>query len=119
MHKFNFALRAGLLATSARRSLTILAIATSIPAAHAAQIITVGPNVNVSKLLGNQSETSIAINRVNTDLITIGANNIGPGPDLFLAYSNNGGSSWNTSSFNPVACCDTWMGADSLGNMYI
>jgi PEP-CTERM motif len=117
--KTTFALRNTLLATSARRSLAILAIAGSIPAAQAASIITVGPNVNVSKLIGNQSETSIAINRVNTDLITIGANNLGPGSDLFLRYSNNGGTTWNTSSFNPTACCDTWMGADRFGNMYL
>jgi PEP-CTERM motif len=114
-----FAGRANLLATSARRSLAVLAIIAGVPAAQAAQIITVGPNVNVSKLLGNQSETSIAVNRLNTDLISIGANNLGAGPDLFLAYSNNGGTTWNTSSFNPAACCDTWMGADSFGNMYL
>jgi PEP-CTERM motif len=84
-----------------------------------AQVITVGPNVNVTKLTGNQSEQSIAINRFNTNQITVGSNNIGPGTDLFLAYSNNGGTTWNTSSFNPTACCDTWMGADSFGNMYV
>jgi PEP-CTERM motif len=122
MRKFlaaNFAVRASLLATSARRSLAVLAVVAWMPVAQAAQIITVGPNVNVSKLLGNQSETSIAINRLNTDLISIGANNLGPGPDLFLAYSNNGGTTWNASSFNPAACCDTWMGADNFGNMYL
>jgi PEP-CTERM motif len=115
----NFGHRASLLATSARCSLTVLAVAALAPVAQAAQIITVGPNVNVSQLLGNQSETSIAINRVNTDLITIGANNLGPGADLFLKYSSNGGATWNTSSFNPTACCDTWMGADRFGNMYL
>lgn len=114
----NFARRASLLATSAQRSLTILAIVVWIPVAQAAQVITVGPNVNVSKLAGNQSETSIAINRLNTDLITIGANDIAS-PNLFLRYSNNGGTTWNTSSFNPNACCDTWMGADNFGNMYL
>ena len=115
----NFAVRASLLATCAKRSLTVAAVVAWIPLAQAAQIITVGPNVNVSQMLGNQSETSIAINRVNTDLITIGANNLGPGSDLFLRYSNNGGTTWNTSSFNPTACCDTWMGADKFGNMYV
>jgi PEP-CTERM motif len=122
MRKFstaNFAVRSSLLATSARGSLAALAIAGFIPVVQAAQVITVGANVNVSKLLGNQSETSIAINRLNTNLITIGANNLGPGSDLFLSYSNNGGATWNASSFNPTACCDTWMGADRFGNMYV
>jgi hypothetical protein len=95
-----------------------LVIAALAPFAHA-QIISVGPNINVSKALGNQSETSIAINRVNTDLITVGSNNLGPGADLFLAYSSNGGTSWNTSAFATPACCDTWMGADKFGNMYM
>ncbi len=113
------AVRTSLLTTSARGALTALAIVACIPAAQAAQVITVGANVNVSKLLGNQSETSIAINRVNTNLITIGANNLGPGSDLFLSYSSNGGATWTASSFNPTACCDTWMGADRFGNMYV
>jgi PEP-CTERM motif len=95
-----------------------LVLALLAPVAQA-QIISVGPNINVSKALGNQSETSIAINRVNSDLISVGANNIGPGADLFLAYSTNGGSSWNTSAFQTPACCDTWMGADKFGNMYM
>ncbi len=114
----SIASRSSLLATSARRSFAILAVAAA-SIAQAAPIITIGQNVNVSQLLGNQSETSIAINRLNTNLITIGANNIGPGADLFLKYSSNGGTTWNTSSFNPTACCDTWMGADSFGNMYL
>jgi hypothetical protein len=101
-----------------QRSLVPLLLATLAPWAQA-QIITVGPNVNVSKLLGNQSETSIAINRMNTNLITVASNNLGPGPDLLLKYSADGGSTWNNSSFNPAACCDTWMGADKFGNMYL
>jgi PEP-CTERM motif len=95
-----------------------LLVAILAPLAQA-QIITVGPNINISKLGGNQSETAIAINRLNTDLITVASNNIAASNSLFLRYSNNGGTSWNTSSFAPVACCDAWMGADSLGNMYM
>jgi PEP-CTERM motif len=83
-----------------------------------AQTITVGPNVNVTKLTGNQSEQSIAINRVNTNLITVGSNGK-PGGGVFLGYSTNGGASWSASSFAPAACCDTWMGADNFGNMYV
>jgi PEP-CTERM motif len=95
-----------------------LLIACLVPLAHA-QTITVGANVNVSKLLGNQSETSIAINRINPNLITVGSNNLGSGADPFLKYTADGGSTWNNSSFNPMACCDTWMGADKFGNMYL
>jgi hypothetical protein len=102
---------------SAPLLLAPLALALSASFAHA-QTITVGPNVNVTKLTGNQSEQSIAINRLNTNQITVGSNGR-PGGGVFLGYSNNGGATWNTSSFNPSACCDTWMGADSFGNMYV
>ena len=50
----NFAVRASLLATSAKRSLTAVALVAWIPLAQAAQIITVGPNVNVSQMLGDR-----------------------------------------------------------------
>lgn len=120
MRKFligNLATGASLLAVGAKRALPVLAITAWIPLAQAA--VFVGPVVNVSKMIGNQSETSIAINRVNTNQITIGANNLGPGADLLIRYSGDGGSTWNTSSFAPSACCDTWMGADRFGNMYM
>ncbi len=116
--KTNFAIRSSLLATSAKRALPLLLIAGWSPVAQAAVVI--GPVVNVSKLAGNQSETSIAINRLNTNQITIGANNTAAA-GIFLRYSTNGGTTWNTSSFaaGTTACCDTWMGADSFGNMYL
>ena len=94
---------------------TILAVLAS--AAHA-QTYVVGPNVNVTKLTGNQSEQSIAINRVNTDLITVGSNGRG-GSGIFVGYSSNGGATWTPSSFGPTSCCDPWMGADRFGNMYV
>lgn len=93
------------------------ALATLAPLAQA-QSISVGPNVNVTKLTGNQSEQSIAINRLNTNQITVGSNGR-PGGGIFLGYSSNGGTTWNASSFNPSACCDSWMGADNFGNMYV
>lgn len=83
-----------------------------------AQTYVVGPNVNVTKLTGNQSEQSIAINRVNTNLITVGSNGRG-GSGIFVGYSSNGGTTWTPSSFGPTSCCDPWMGADRFGNMYV
>ena len=94
---------------------TMVAVLAS--AAHA-QTYVVGPNVNVTKLTGNQSEQSIAINRVNTDLITVGSNGRGGG-GIFVGYSSNGGATWTPSSFGPTSCCDPWMGADRFGNMYV
>jgi hypothetical protein len=89
---------------------------TMSPVAHA-QFITVGPNVNVSRLVGNQTDTAIAINRANTSQIAVSAN--GGANGLFVAYSGNGGSSWNTSSFAPNNSYSSWMGADNYGNIYM
>jgi hypothetical protein len=97
--------------------LTPLVLAVLAPLAQA-QTITIGPNVNVTKLTGNQSEQSIAINRVNTDLITVGSNGRG-GTGIFVGFSSNGGATWTPSSFGPTSCCDPWMGADRFGNMYV
>ncbi len=83
-----------------------------------AQTYVVGPNVNVTKLTGNQSEQSIAISRTNTDMITVGSNGRG-GSGIFVGFSNNGGASFTPSSFGPTSCCDPWMGADRFGNMYV
>jgi hypothetical protein len=82
-----------------------------------AQFITVGPNVNVSRLAGNQTDTAIAINRANTSQIAVSAN--GGSNGLFVAYTGNGGSSWNTSSFTPNNSLSSWMGADNFGNIYM
>jgi PEP-CTERM motif len=94
-----------------------LALAVLAPFAQA-QVISVGPNVNVTKLTGNQSEQSIAINRLNTNQITVGSNGRG-GAGIFLGYSSNGGATWTPSTFAPASCCDPWMGADRFGNMYV
>jgi hypothetical protein len=83
-----------------------------------AQVITVGPNVNVSRLLGNQSETAIAINRLNPNQIAVSSNNIA-GPLLFNSYTTDGGSTWAASSFRPSGGYDSWLGADSLGNIFL
>jgi PEP-CTERM motif len=94
-----------------------LALAVLAPFAQA-QIITVGPNINVTKSASNQSETAIAISRVNSNQITVSSNNLG-GPLLVNRYSADGGSTWNDSSFRPDGGYDSWMGADSFGNMYM
>ncbi len=83
-----------------------------------AQTISVGPNVNVTKLTGNQSEQSIAINRLNTNQITVGSNGRNSG-GIFVGFSADGGANWTASSFGPSSCCDPWMGADRFGNMYV
>ena len=77
-------------------SVTFSAIALLVgtqPAAAGATL-TVGPNHNVSRMPGNQAETTIAINPTNPDNIAIASNTEG-GFALFEAYSVDGGASWN------------------------
>src|SRR5580704_10593430 len=53
-----------------------------------------GPVVDVSRLPGNQSEESIAINPLNpNDIVVVSNNNAGKG--LFLGTSTDGGNTWS------------------------
>ena len=49
-------------------ALTGLALAALTPLALA-QTVTLGPNINVTRQAGSQSETAIAISRTNTNLV--------------------------------------------------
>lgn len=82
-----------------------------------AQVITVGANINVTKLTGSQEETSIAINRLNTNQIAIGTNSSSGA--LVTRYTTNGGNNWAASSLQPSGGYDSWMGADSFGNIFM
>lgn len=81
-----------------------------------AQVITVGPNINVSRLSGSQSETAIAISRLNPNLITVSSNS---SSSLFNRYSTDGGSTWANSALSVAGGYDSWMGADSFGNIFL
>ena len=96
-------------------ALTGLALAALTPLALA-QTVTVGPNINVTRQAGSQSETAIAISRTNTNLVTISANSSSA---LVNKYSTDGGSTWNNSSLSVAGGYDSWMGADSFGNIYL
>jgi hypothetical protein len=93
-------------------------IALAVTSVAQAQSITVGPNVNISRLLGTQTDTAIAINRLNPNQIAVSSNGASGG-GIFTAYTTNAGSSWNTTSFAPSSCCSSSMGADSYGNIYM
>jgi hypothetical protein len=92
--------------------------------------ITPGPNVNLSKLAGNQSECAIAKNPTNKlQLFAICNNNAGAG--LFAARSVDGGQTWTypdpsetiangvTAALGPAACCDPELAWDTFGNLFI
>jgi hypothetical protein len=101
MHAFRFAL---------------LAVALATAASAQAQVITVGPNVNVTRLTGSQEETGIAINRVNPNQIAISSNSQS---GLVTRYTTDGGSTWAASSLVTAGGYDSWMGADQFGNIFL
>lgn len=98
-----------------RSSIASVVLAALAPFAQA-QIISIGANINVTKQTGSQSETAIAINRLNTDLVTISSNSSG---SMVNRYSTNGGSTWANSALVVPGGYDSWMGADSFGNMFL
>jgi hypothetical protein len=85
--------------------------------------LAIGPNRNVSRLPGNQAETTIAINPTNPSNIVV-ASNIQFGSGLFKAYSLDGGTTWNGDLIGDgdnlgLACCDPSLAFDSFGNLFL
>jgi len=87
--------------------------------------ITVGPNVNISQLPGNQNEASLAINPTNPSNIVAWSNEENaPNGGVRVYVSNDAGASWTNrliganDSLENAACCDTQAVFDSFGNLY-
>jgi hypothetical protein len=83
----------------------------------------VGPNRNVSKMLGNQAETTIAINPTNPNNIVV-ASNVQFGQALFKAYTLDGGATWTKDVIGDgdelgFACCDPSLSFDQYGNVFL
>ncbi len=92
-----------------------VAFAAAMPLAQA-QIITVGANINVTKQGGSESETAIAISRINPNLISLSSN---AQTTMVNKFSADGGATWSNSALLPAGGYDSWMGADSFGNNYL
>ena len=87
--------------------------------------ITVGPNVNISQLPGNQNEASLAINPTNPSNIVAWSNEENSTKGGVREYiSNDGGATWTNQligagdSLEDNACCDTQAVFDSFGNLF-
>lgn len=91
-----------------------------------AAVVTVGPNVNMSRLAGAQSEASLAINPTNTNNIVAFSNDLATGPTGGVRFyrSLDGGATWSTrlignnDGLGKDACCDTQATFDSFGNLF-
>jgi serine-aspartate repeat-containing protein C/D/E len=76
---------------------------------------TVGPNVNVTRATGNQSETTIAINPTNT--LNLFASDTWANK---VRYSTDGGATWQNSNVSaiPASIGDVQAAWDQFGNLF-
>lgn len=95
--------------------------------AIASGLLTVGTNINITRLTNNQTETTIAVNPQNPQQLFAAVNggfNYGSGhaglPSVFY-YSTNGGTIWSASDVSalPVSCCDQSSSWDDFGNLFL
>jgi Ca2+-binding RTX toxin-like protein len=97
--------------------------------------LTVGPNVNMSRLPGNQQEVAIIADPSNGDRM-FAFSNMELGSGMFAAFSTDGGLTWNSSAgqgdTSPndfmiadgndglvVSCCDPTLAWDEFGNLFV
>jgi hypothetical protein len=81
------------------------------------------PNVNITRLLGNQTEPAIAIDRADPRKLVV-TSNIAFGNGLIHAWSTDGGVTWQGDIIGDgdplgTACCDSTLAADEFGNIFL
>src|SRR2546427_687768 len=100
-----------------------LALAPAVASAAPPARISVGPNVNVSLMLGNQAETTVAVNPTNPDNVVI-VSNIQFGNRLFEGFTLDG-QHWTSRQIADgtdslgLACCDPSAAFDEFGNLFL
>ena len=94
------------------------------PAGAAGQAsINVGSNVNVSRLAGNQAETTVAVNPTNPSNVVI-VSNFQFGNRLWVGYTLDG-TNWVSKQIADgtdglgFACCDPSAAFDEFGNLFL
>jgi hypothetical protein len=101
----------------------VLLVGSGSTAVAAGAIRSVPANVNLSKMLGNQSETTVAINPTNPKNVVV-VSNTDATTGLFEGYTTDGGATWNTSIIADgdslgFACCDPSLAFDPFGNLFL
>jgi hypothetical protein len=87
--------------------------------------LTVGPNVNMDKLTGNQNEATLVINPTNMNNLVGFSNDEAASGGVRIYVSNDGGTTWTTRIFGfhsdgeTDACCDTQAAFDTFGNLFV
>jgi hypothetical protein len=103
-----------------------------LPAAAAAAPTptTVGPNVNVTRRAGNQTEGTVAVDPANTQRVFVASNDESLGlAGVFTARSTDGGQTWTALNVGTgtgaggdgfaAACCDPSASWDNFGNLFL
>ncbi len=86
--------------------------------------LTVGPNVNASRALGNQSEPTIAVDPTNPMRQFVAANNNESLVGLFASFSSDGGRTWTSRIIAdgtdglPAGFADPSAAWDEFGNLF-
>ncbi len=75
-------------------------------------------------MLGNQSETTVAINPKDPSNVVIVSNMEGFNHALFRAFTKDGGKTWQsdviaTGQDIPLGCCDASLAFDNFGNLFL
>src|SRR4051812_30710880 len=101
----------------------LIGFAVGIQPASASAALSVGPNVDVSRRLGNEAETTISVNPTNPRNVVI-VSNIQFGDGLFEASSFDGGVTWRRQIIADGdnlghACCDPSLAFDGYGNLFL
>lgn len=93
--------------------------------------ISVGPSIDISRALGNQTEQSIVVNPLNPNQVFAFANSDDIAltgtfvPGLFSAWSADGGVTWHDqniftdTTLPDAACCDPQAAWDKFGNLFL
>ena len=103
--------------------LGLASLGTQIATAASARAATPSPNVNITRLGGNQSEAAIAIDPLDPNHV-VEFSNRERGAGMILANSVDGGATWDVRSFARgdefgKACCDPTISWDGYGNLFM
>ena len=104
-------------------ALGLALLGTEVATATSARAATPSPNVNITKLAGNQSEAAIAIDPLDPTHV-VEFSNRERGAGMYVANSVDGGATWTVKSFARddqfgKACCDPTLSWDAYGNLFM
>lgn len=104
-----------------RRSFVVLGLAIlclALAGSGGAFTTVVGPDVNITRLAGNQAEATIALDPTNTQRLFEASN---PGTTAFRSI--DGGTTWTQVAIpgdpNSAPCCDNVATFDGFGNLFL